>query len=143
MASNPSTYLKNQLLNWFKDVDWPASPTTVYVSLHTADPGGTGANEFTSGSSAAYARVAVTTATGWSALSDNSGGRLIDNAANITFPTPTGNGQTATHWGIWDASSAGNFLWGGSLTQSFTWTTGDQKYFPVGDLDLVAGATTV
>ena len=143
MASNASTYLKNAIANWFKGSAFPAAPANVYVSLHSADPGATGANELASGTSPGYARVAVATASGWSAIADSDGGRLIENDANITFPMPTGNGATATHWGIWDAASGGNFLIGGSLDASFTWTSGEQRYIPAAVLDLIFGPTTV
>lgn len=75
----------------------------VYVSLHTADPGDTGANE-AAGGVPAYARKAIT----WSPAS---GGSL--NAGNQpVFDVPAG---TFTHFGLWDSMTAGTFHGGGLL----------------------------
>jgi hypothetical protein len=68
--------------------------STVYVSLHTADPGSTGANEVSGGS---YARVQGTWTSGTT-------GTL--SMAELTFNAPNG---TVTHVGLWSASTAGNF----------------------------------
>lgn len=82
--------------------------SAAYVSLHTADPGTTGASEATGGSPA-YARQALT----WPAAS---AGAI--SAAEVTFDIPAG---TYTHWGLWDAVSAGAFLGGEALSQSETY----------------------
>lgn len=80
-----------------------------YISLHTADPGGTGASEATGGSPA-YARQAATFGT-------TTGG--VATAGQVTFDVPSG---TYTHFGVWSAATAGTFRGGGSLspTQTFT-----------------------
>lgn len=94
-----------------------------YVSLHTGDPGATGANEVTGGS---YARQAVTLSAASNKASSNSG------ALNFTgMPA-----ATITHVGIWTAASDGTFEIGGSLTASKTTNAGDTFQFPVGDLDV-------
>ena len=95
-------------------------PATVYVSLHSADPGETGASEL---SGNGYARVAVTNnGTNWPAAS----GGVKSNGAAVTFPTATGSDwAAATHFGIWDASSAGNPLFLGALAASKTVQVGD------------------
>ena len=127
-------YLKNAVLNWFKGTAMPSAPATSYVSLHTATPGRTGASEVSGGS---YARVAVTNSSGWSAISDGTGTqRKITNAGTITYPAPTANWGTVTHFGVWDAASAGNFLDGGALTASATINNGD------GAPSFAAGAMT-
>ena len=70
---------------------------TPYISLHTADPGTTGANEV---SGNAYARVAATFAA-------PSGGAVV-NTNVVTFPAPTpANWGTVTNAGVWDALSKG------------------------------------
>ncbi len=98
-------------------------PTTVYVSLHTADPGETGANEVTGGS---YARQAVT----FSAPAS----KATSNSAAIEFTNMPA--CTVTHVGLWDAASGGNFWWGGALTQSKTINVGDTFKINAGDLDV-------
>jgi hypothetical protein len=78
-----------------------------YFSLHTADPGTTGASEVTGGSPA-YARKAATPGT--AASSAVAFGAM-------TFDVPSG---AYTHWGAWSASTGGTFIMGGTLaaTQS-------------------------
>jgi len=41
---------------------------------------------------------------------------------------------TVTHLGLWDASSAGNFLWSGSLAASKTVNSGDTFTFLSGNV---------
>lgn len=88
--------------------------TTVYMSLHTADPGETGASELTGGS---YARQT----TAFNAASNPAG--TSQNTAAVTFAAMPA--ATVTHLGLWDAATSGNFLWGGPLTASKTTTAGD------------------
>lgn len=76
-----------------------------YVSLHTANPSTTGANEATGGTPA-YARKALT----WNA---STGGTASAN--EVTFDVPAG---TYTHFGIWSALTSGTFRGGNSLAAS-------------------------
>lgn len=100
------------MLNWLKGTAFPAAPTTVYVALFTTAPtndSGTGAVEVSGG---AYARVAITTSSGWSAISGApSAAAQISNAGTITFATPTANWGTINAIGLYDASTAGNLLY--------------------------------
>lgn len=65
------------------------------MSLHTADPGNTGANEV-SGGSPAYARKTIA----WNAAS---GANKTRTATTITFDVPSG--ATISHFGIWSGST--------------------------------------
>jgi hypothetical protein len=90
-----------------------------YGSLHTADPGTTGASEATGGSPA-YARKVIT----WAAPSGGSA-----SGGTITFDVPAG---TYTHIGYWDIASGGtstNFVGGYPLQASMTY--GAQGTLPV------------
>lgn len=78
-----------------------------HASLHTADPGTTGASEVTGGSPA-YARKAIT----WAASSG--GSKTL--SATVTFDVPAST--TITHCGTWSASSGGTFRGGGALSAS-------------------------
>lgn len=73
--------------------------TGTAVSLHTADPGTTGASEVTGGS---YARVATT----WAVASGSA-----RQGSQVTLNVPAGT--TITHFGIWSGST---FLCGGPLS---------------------------
>lgn len=72
----------------------------LYASLHTADPGQTGASEVVGGTPA-YARVLVT----WTA-------GTADGIYTATLATPfdVPAGTTVTHVGFWTASTAGTFV---------------------------------
>lgn len=126
-----SDYLENELLDHVWGAASYTAPATLYISLHTGDPGETGANE-TSGTS--YARKDVTNnATNWPAAS----GGAKANGTTITFATPgSGGWGTVTYFGIWDAVSSGNFIGGGALSVSKTINEGDTVSFGVGDLDV-------
>ncbi len=78
--------------------------SATHISMHTADPGTTGASEVTGGSPS-YARKAAT----WGAAS--SGSRAL--STPVVFDIPSG--VTVTHFGLWSAASGGNFLGGDNL----------------------------
>lgn len=90
------------------------TPTNIYMSLHTADPGETGTSEVTGGS---YARQTVTSSFGAAS------GGTVTSTANIQWTNMPA--VTVTHIGVWDATGAGNFIWGGTLTASKTTNAGD------------------
>ena len=106
-----SQYLEDQVMNWLKGSTFASAPTTVYVALFTtapSDDAGTSAVEVSGGS---YARVSITTSTGWSSISGApSAAAQISNSGTLTFATPTGNWGTIVAFGIYDASSSGNLL---------------------------------
>ncbi len=70
-----------------------------WISLHTADPGTTGASEV-AGSTRAQTTYPAPV-----------GGATTGSPAAVQVPA----GGTYTHWGSWDASSGGNFQTGGAL----------------------------
>jgi len=121
-----SNYLEAALLNHRYRSATLAKPTTVYVSLHTGDPGDTGANEVSGGG---YARVAVPVgdASWFAPVAVGNEVQRITNVNAITFPVPTGaNWGTVAFFGIWDAAVGGNYWEGG----------------PVGAYTLLVGAIT-
>ncbi len=83
------------------------------VSLHTADPGTTGASEVSGGS---YAKQATT----WGASVDGSGGdagKAVSTGSDVTFTIPAST--TVAYFGVWNAAGS-TFLWGAALTPSVT-----------------------
>jgi hypothetical protein len=102
---------------------------TRYVGLYTAAPSDSGGGTEVSGGS--YARKS-TAAADWEAAS----GGATQNANAITFVTPTGNWGTVTHFGIFDAATAGNLLYWGALASQKTIDSGDTASFAAGALDL-------
>jgi hypothetical protein len=123
MATGISTYLANLVLDAIFNAG-SVSGKTPYLSLHTADPGYTGASELTGGS---YARV------NGGPKFKAAASRALDNDVEIQF---TGlPACTVTHFGVWDAATNGNFLWGGQLGSSRTFQAGDFGAYAVGEFD--------
>ena len=83
---------------------------SLYVSLHTADPGEAGAQTTSECAYAGYARVAVARTSGGWTVTSNQG----SNTGAVTFGQNTGTAETATHFGLGTASSGG----GGKLLYS-------------------------
>lgn len=131
--SKMSDYLEGQLrAHIFRTASF-TKPTVLAVALHTADP--TDVGNGAEANYGSYARVAVNPLdANWTAASATDGN--TDNAAAITFPTCTSGTNVITHFSIWDAASAGNMICFGTLTNSFTVTTGVTPIFAIGALDV-------
>jgi len=87
--------------------------TSAWAKLHTADPGSAGAT----------AAAVETTRKQWAFAAPSAGAM----AAQATFPSwlwATGP-ETITHVSVWDASTAGNFLYSYALTASKSPVNGD------------------
>lgn len=105
----------------FKSTTFPI-PTGIRISLHSADPGDTGASEISGG---AYARASrdpdanAGATTSWSSINQAAAASLISNAAAVTFPTATANwfgGAAIGFWGAWDIAGTPNFLLSGTIS---------------------------
>jgi hypothetical protein len=136
-----SDFLENKIIDWLfraqaigitgATAAAGTGPATMYVALLTAAPSDTGGGTEVTGGS--YARVSVTSAlTAWAgtqaaasttASSGTSGTTSNNNV--LTFPAPTANWGSVTHFGVYDASTAGNLLWWGALTVAKTVNNGD------------------
>lgn len=107
--------------------------TNVWVGLYTAAPSDAGGGTEVTGGS--YARVAIVrTGAGWNAATGTLA--LTDNTASIDFPTATAPWGTITHFGIFDAATAGNMIYWADLTATKTVGTGDTASFAAGSLDV-------
>jgi hypothetical protein len=95
---------------------------SLFVSLHTADPGEAGTQATSEISYTGYARVAVARTTGGWAITGNS----ISPVANVDFGAMTGGtGGTVTHFGVGVAvSGATKLLYSGTVTPNIAVTTG-------------------
>jgi hypothetical protein len=95
--------------------------TSLYVSLHTADPTATGSQSTNEVSYTGYARVAVARTTGGFTV----GTATVSPAATISFGACTAGTATATNWAIGTASSgAGNILYTGPISPSISISSG-------------------
>lgn len=92
-----------------------ATAGSLYVALHTADPGEAGTAATSEATYTNYARVAVArSGAGWT-VSGNS----ATNAAQITFPQCGASGNTITYVSITTASSGtSKILYSGALNSS-------------------------
>lgn len=114
-------------------------PATMYLGLSSTTPTEAGGN-FTEPSSGSYARVS-TVAADWSAASGTAPA-VKTTTATKTFPTATADWSSAanlTHFGLFDASSAGNLLAWGALTTAKPVLNGDTASFAAGALTLKLG----
>ena len=108
-----------------------------YLSLSVADIlDDESGNDEPSGNN--YARVQVIDAN-W----DVAATRLTANSALIEFPTASGDwGVTdITHWGIWDASTAGNLIAHGSLDVAKDVVNGNTPSFAIGEIEISMDAS--
>lgn len=136
-----SDFLENKLIDWLlrgqaigitgASAAAGTGPTNVYIGLLTAAPSDAGGGTEVTGGS--YARVtyasslanwAGTQGSGTTVASSGTSGTTSNNNA-ITFPAPTANWGTITHWGMYDAVSGGNLLMWGALSASKTVNNGD------------------
>lgn len=117
-----SDYLEVELRRHLFRTGSFTKPSVLAVGLFTAAPTDAGGGTEVSGGS--YARVSVNPAdANWSAP-DATGG-VTANVSAVTFPAPTANWGTVTHFAIFDATTAGNMLVYGALTASRVINNGD------------------
>lgn len=105
-----STTSRNVALNALRGT----APASIigFASLHTADPGTTGANELTGGSPA-YARKAISFAAA-------SAGAMAMTGTAPKFDVRSG--VTITHVGFWTAATGGTFMGSGTLSSPSSFT---------------------
>jgi hypothetical protein len=94
---------------------------SLYVSLHTADPGEAGTQTTSETAYTSYARVAVARSAGGWTVTANS----VSPVAAINFPTCTGSTSTITHFAVGtDTSGAGKLLYSGTVTPNIAVSNG-------------------
>lgn len=129
-----SDYLEGELRKHIFRTGSFTKPTGLWVALFTSAPSDAGGGTEVSGGSYARVNVAPLDAN-WTATSSTDG--VTSNASAVTFAAPTANWGTVTHFGIFDASTAGNLLVHGALTASRIINNGDAAP------SFAAGALTV
>ncbi len=138
-----SDYLENKLIDHcFRGVAFTA-PVALHVGLFTAAPTDTGGGTEVTGG--AYGRIALAPSlTNWAATnavastvnpSAGTAGTTSNNVV-VTFATPTLTWGTVTAFGVFDAATAGNLLWYGTLTTSKTINVSDLVTFPAAALSI-------
>lgn len=107
---------------------------SLYLSLHSADPGETGDQTTNEISYTGYARVAVArTAGGWTI--SGTAPTQVANAAVISFGQCTAGSATAAYIGVGTSSStAGKLLYSGALGSSLSISNNITPSFAIGAL---------
>jgi hypothetical protein len=111
-----------------------AAAGSLYVSLHTADPGELGTQNTSETAYTGYARVAVArTSAGWTVTGNNA-----SNTAAVTWPLCTAApGASVTHFGIGTAATgAGDLLFKGTLTSAYAIAVSNAPSAAAGELDV-------
>lgn len=94
---------------------------SLYIALHTSDPGEAGSQTTNECAYTSYARQAVARSVAGFTISGNTASL----AANVDFPEATGGSETATHFSIGTSSSgAGTILYKGSVTPTVSISSG-------------------
>ena len=102
----------DKLLNTIGRTGTTFTAGSLYVKLHTADPGATGAT----------AASAVTTRYACTFSASSAGSMALTSMGGTWSMTAT---ETISHISLWDAATAGNFLWSVALTASKSVVSGD------------------
>lgn len=123
-----SDYLENEILDHILGTGAYTMPTTVYVGLSTGSFGDDNSGTELTGNN--YARVSAAFSAAASGTTSNS--------AAIEFAAATGSWGSVSHFGIFDAASAGNLLIHGAFTTAKTIASGDILKISTGDLDITA-----
>jgi hypothetical protein len=101
-----------------------------FVSLHTASPGDSGANEVVGG---AYARQGPV-----SFANAGTNPTVAANTAILQYPVATANWGSITHFGIWSAVSAGTMLAWAAVTTPKSIDIDDIARWEIGKLTVSA-----
>lgn len=130
-----STYAANKILDLLLRGVAFSAPATVYISLHTDNPGNTGESEIDTTDWPAYERQDPADGgdadTGFTAPSN----KQTQNAKDLLFPAHDGDTNiTVTHIAIWDAAVGGNCLVTAALDASKIIQPTDELTLKVGDL---------
>jgi len=119
MATGLSSYLANAFLNSVGNAT-SFSVSTAYVKLHIGDPGANG----TANPATETTRKAVSFGA--------AGSGSMANDADVSWTSIAGS-QNATYFTAWDASTAGNFLFSGTISGN-AYTAGDTYTIPSASL---------
>lgn len=104
----------NKVLDHMHRAQASTAPAANFVKLHTADPGSAATNA----PSANTTRVVVTFAAAAS-------GAVALNGTPPAWATWAAGSETISHISVWDASTAGTFLYSVALTVAKSITNGD------------------
>lgn len=128
-----STYLGDAILDWLKGSAAPAAPSSLYVSIHSSDPGGAGSNGDVT-TAVLGGRVELQQADLGAPTASPLGGRQISSTTTLTLTSSALSSATLTHYGIWSAQASGDFLVSGQLVAPVEVVSGDILRIAAGQL---------
>lgn len=100
------------------------SAGSLFIALHTADPGETGSQTTSEATYVGYARVAVARSGAGFTVSGTAPTQAV-NAGTVTFGLCTSGSNTITHFSVGrDTSGAGEILVSGALSASLSVSAG-------------------
>lgn len=126
--SAKSNYLEKAVLDHVLGTSAMTSPT-VYLSLYTSNPAEDDSGTELSGNG--YARQSVS----FNAASSGAGSATGPTVAK-DFTASGGNWGTVTHFGLHDASSSGNLLYYGALSEDKLIEDGDTLRFAIASITI-------
>lgn len=140
-----SNTTRNDLVKFMaQSTAMPAYGSTLYVHLHTADPGVSGTSSTSEAAYTSYTRVAVSRdSAGWTICdadgTTNVNGIAFKNTAEITFPECTGvsDDEVITHVSL--CTNGGQILYKAALTASIRVNNQDTPRIPAGALRFIEG----
>ena len=127
-----SDYMEDAITAWINGSPFPTpAPSATFVQLYNTSPGDEG-----SATGALYSRTSVASG-GWTRGTGGAGS--LSNTGVITITSSASSAATATHFGVFDASAAGNLIFYGQLTPSAgkVISVGDEVKFNALQLSLV------
>jgi hypothetical protein len=134
MAGSKFVFSELKALDWLLGAFSYTVPSTLYLALFTVAPTSAGGGTECAGGS--YARVPITNnSTNWPAATGSGPGTKANGAA-FTFPTASASWGTVVAWGLFDAASAGNGLYWGTLNTPRPVALSDTPSFAIGALTI-------
>lgn len=133
------TYLATAQLNWLAGSAFPTAPTNLYVTIHSATPGGTGSAANITNTVTGSSNRILLAQSNLAAVTAASGGgseRITTAVLTITAASVNGSAATATHFAVWDAITGGNLLLHDALTVPVVINPGAEVKFPLGSIAL-------
>lgn len=128
--SGKSNYLEYKILDHVLATTAYTAPAAVYLSLHYTSPGE--ADSGTEVSTGGYAREEVS-------FNSASGGSATGPTTDKEFTASGAAWNGVAHFGIYDASSAGNLLYYGALSGSKDIEDGDSIRFVADSITITEG----
>lgn len=124
MAIGLAASTSNAVLDWLVNAGDPVARTSVWIQLHTADPGAAG----TTAVAGNNVRKDVT-----AVFSPAASGAVTNDVAVSWASVSTS--EDYTHYSLWSASTLGTFYLSGTITANPV-TAGDTFTLNIGDIDL-------